>query len=93
MTPRKWFGVALLLALLLAVSLPVLAQSGPHFDLGWHVIGGGGRPVTSAHYAVNGTAGQAAAAPPLASGPHYVVSGGFWYTAPSLTYLPTLTKS
>jgi hypothetical protein len=71
---------------------PALAQSGPNFNLDWHVIGGGGAPVSSAHYAVSATTGQAAAGPPSSTGPNYAVSGGFWYVAPANTYLPVLIK-
>jgi hypothetical protein len=71
---------------------PAQAQSGPNFNLDWHVIGGGGAPVTSAHYAVNATAGQGAAGPPSATGANYTVSGGFWYVTPAYVYLPVLIK-
>ena len=83
---RKWIIAALLLVLLVAALglvagiAPVVAQSGPSFNLNWHVIAGGGAPVRSAHYAVNATMGQAAASPPFSAGTHYVVSGGFWFS-------------
>ncbi len=83
---RRWIIAALLLVLLAATPglvagiAPVGAQSGPSFNLGWHVIAGGGAPVTSAHYAVNATMGQTVASPPPLAGDHYVVSGGFWFS-------------
>ena len=85
--------VSLLAALLLpAINLPAQAQSGPGFSLAWHVIGGGGAPISSAHYAVNATIGQGAASPPTSTGANYAVSGGFWYRVPGALYLPVVMK-
>jgi hypothetical protein len=73
----------------------VLAQTSPSFSLEWHVIGGGGQPVSSAHYAVNSTAGQGAASPPLSVSTHYVVSGGYWYGGVGMraVYLPLVLRN
>jgi hypothetical protein len=73
----------------------VLAQTSPSFNLEWHVIGGGGQPASSAHYAVNSTAGQGAASPPLSASAHYVVSGGYWYSAGGMraVYLPLVLRN
>lgn len=57
----------------------VQAQTSPNYNLEWHVIGGG-QPVSSAHFAVNSTAGQGAASPPLSTSAHYAVGGGYWYS-------------
>ena len=71
-----------------------LPQTSPSYNLEWHVIGGG-QPVSSAHYAVNSTAGQGAAGPPVSSSTHYTVSGGYWYGAggPYAVYLPLVLHS
>jgi hypothetical protein len=71
-------AVAILL-LALTVAGGVRAQTSTNFNLEWHVIGGGGAPVASAHYVVNSTAGQGAASPPYSASTHYVVSGGYWF--------------
>jgi len=89
-----------LILLAVAVCLPVLslggaalAQTSAHYNLEWHVIGGGGRPVASAHYLVNSTAGQGAASPPYSASASYGVSGGYWFTALYEIHLPVVLKS
>jgi hypothetical protein len=75
---------------------PAAAQTSAHYNLEWHVIGGGGQPVASTHYAVNSTAGQGAASPPYSASAHYIVSGGYWYggrPAPiRQIYLPVVVR-
>jgi hypothetical protein len=85
---------ALALALALALTLvgSVLAQTSPSYNLEWHVIGGGGQPVGSAHYAVNSTAGQGAASPPCSTSAHYTVSGGYWFSIVYRVYLPLVLR-
>jgi len=80
MNRKRVFTVSLIV-LLVAVVIggPALAQTSPNYNLEWHVIGGGGQPVSSASYAVNSTAGQGAASQPYSISPSYVVSGGYWY--------------
>ena len=79
-----------LVAVALAAGSVALAQTSASYNLEWNVIGGGGQPVNSAHYAVNSTAGQGAASPPQSSSTHYAVSGGYWSAGPVLPvlYLP-----
>ena len=90
---RALLALALVaLAALLLAGRETLAQTSTHYNLEWHVIGGGGQPVSSAHYAVNSTAGQGAASPPSATSLHYAVSGGFWYPPPRLLYLPLVLR-
>ena len=70
-----------LLLLGLAVTLgAALAQTSSNYNLEWHVIGGGGEPISSTNYLVNSTAGQAAASPPFSLSGYYVVSGGYWFS-------------
>ena len=77
----------------LAVGSAVLAQTSANYNLEWHVIGGGGEPVTSAHYAVNSTAGQGAASPPYSTSRSFVVSGGYWFGGGSYSvYLPLVRR-
>ena len=75
-----------IVALLLALAAVALAQTSPNYDLTWHVIGGGGEPVSSASYVVNSTAGQGAASPPLSAGASYTVSGGYWFSGEAPPY-------
>ena len=87
----------LLLALLLLLGTLTfgvisLAQTSASYNLEWHVIGGGGGPLSSASYVVNGTVGQGAASPPYSAGDRYVVSGGYWFTPVYRIYLPVLIR-
>jgi hypothetical protein len=70
-----------------------LAQTSPSYNLEWHVIGGGGQPVASAHYAVNSTAGQGAASPLYSASASYVVSSGYWFRPTYATYLPLILRN
>jgi hypothetical protein len=95
MDRRHIFVIAALATLLagLAVGSAVLAQTSASYNLEWHVIGGGGEPVTSAHYAVNSTAGQGAASPPYSISSSYALSGGYWFGgAPFAIYLPLVMR-
>ena len=76
MNKRAW---AFVLVASLAASIlagGVLAASPAAFDLGWHVVAGGGGVSTSAGYALHGTAGQQAAG--VLSGEDYLLGSGFW---------------
>ena len=80
-------GSLVLLLVVLAVgsgalhlASPAAAQTSASYNLEWHVVGGGGGPVTSASYTVNSTAGQKAASPPYSANSHYTVSGGYWFS-------------
>ena len=64
------------MACLLAIALPVLAQTSSNYDLWWHVVAGGGGRMESPGYTLLGTTGQTGAAS-MASGA-YGLSGGFW---------------
>ena len=92
---RESMFTVLIVAGLLAAAIcgPALAQTSPSYNLEWHVIGGGGQPVSSASYAVNSTAGQGAASPPYSASASYVVSGGYWFTPVYYIHLPVVLKS
>jgi hypothetical protein len=93
---RKRTSLILALVLLLGTltaGVIALAQTSTNYNLEWHVIGGGGRPASSASYAVNGTVGQGAASPPYSIGSNYAVSGGFWFIPAYRIYLPVVIKS
>ena len=80
----------------LAVTLGVaFAQTSANYNLEWHVIGGGGQPVSSANYIVNSTAGQGVASPPYSFSGSHVVSGGYWFVGglPIARYLPLALKN
>jgi type IV secretory pathway protease TraF len=68
------------------------AQTSASYNLAWHVIAGGGGPISSASYAVNSTAGQGAASPPDASSASYRVSAGYWFSPDYRIYLPLLVQ-
>ena len=71
----------------------VSAQTSASYNLEWHVIGGGGQPLTSASFAVHSTAGQGAASPPLSTGSSYAVSGGYWFGSDLFSiYLPLVMR-
>ena len=93
MSRKKLAVVSLLVLLVVVIGGQALAQTSPSYNLEWHVIGGGGQPVTSAHYAINSTAGQGAASPPYSARVSYVVSGGYWFTPVYAIYLPVVLKS
>lgn len=87
--------IAALVTLLasLVVGSAVLAQTSASFNLEWHVIGGGGEPVTSAHYAVNSTAGQGLASPLYSISSSYAVSSGYWFRGDFYSiYLPLILR-
>jgi hypothetical protein len=66
-----------LIACLLAVAIPALAQSGGDYDLSWWTAdGGGGSLGSGGDYSLNGSIGQPDAGA-LASD-DYILSGGFW---------------
>ena len=96
MTPKQTLRIVALLVLVAAMAAGsvALAQTSVHYNLEWHTVAGGGQPVASLHYAVNASAGQGAASPPQSASPHYVVSGGYWYSGMvSLpVYLPLVLR-
>lgn len=92
--PRKmkFLLPALLLCLLLAAGGVALAQSGGPYDLSWHTFDGGGGAASGGPYTLQGTAGQADAAPVM-SGGAYTLQGGFWAaTANGPVYLPLVQR-
>ena len=90
-------GLTLLIVMITGHSMlttdPAIAQTSDSYNLEWHTLGGGGRPVASASYLVNSTAGQGAASPPSSSGPNYVVSSGYWFVPRYPVYLPLIVRN
>lgn len=88
---RRLALLTLLIGSLLVVGT-VLAQTSTHYNLEWHVIGGGGQPVSSTSYAVNSTAGQGVIGWTLSTS--YDLSAGYWFGARRRysTYLPIIMK-
>ena len=78
MKKRALIATGVLLFALMVTLRTGLAQTSASFNLEWHVIGGGGEPVSSANYMVNSTAGQGAASPPYSVSASYVVCAGYW---------------
>jgi hypothetical protein len=67
---------ALILVGLLCLAGIVCAQVSEHYDLSWHVIGGGGSAMDSASYVMRSTVGQLIG---LSSSENYQVGAGYWY--------------
>lgn len=92
---RKGGKVLLAVAVLLLSGL-VLAQSDGGHDLSWHTMGGGGGPMSSTSYALNGTMSQASIGP--AESTNYDLGAGYWYgvvvqIGPFEIYLPLILKN
>lgn len=68
-----------------------LAASLAGFDLGWHVIAGGGGHSSSADYTLDGSAGQPAAG--TLSSADFRLGAGFWPGIGAESPVPTLTGS
>lgn len=62
--------------LILALITPVLAQVSTHFDLGWHIMSGGGGSRGSEHYQVEDVLGQWADGPSASD--EFMIQPGFW---------------
>ena len=88
-------GVSMVLALVVGLAFPgtrgVASSSNPDaaYSLFWQVVASGGTPLTSTHYTMRSTAGQAAIG--NLSSAHYKLHSGFWYSYIRL-YLPTVKK-
>jgi hypothetical protein len=95
MNKRHTFLILVVVPLLgtLTVGAIALAQTSTNYNLEWHVIGGGGEPVSSASYAVNSTVGQGAASPPYSFGSRYIVSGGYWSIPVYRIFLPLVIRT
>jgi hypothetical protein len=52
------------------------AMVSTNYDLGWHAIGGGGGPMSSANYQLDGTVGQITG---VSESTNYRIEGGYWY--------------
>lgn len=78
MKKRALIATGLLLVALIVTVRTGLAQTSANYNLEWHVIGGGGEPVSSANYTVNSTAGQGAASPPYPLSASSVLCAGYW---------------
>ena len=81
---RKHWAVAFLLLALCVIASAgagraALAQSGGGFDLSWNVVSGGGSPMASSGFQLNGTVGQPEVNAGLMTGGSHQVGPGFWY--------------
>ena len=76
MNRRVWAFALLGMLAVLTVGGGVVAASTDGFDLGWHVVAGGGGQASAEGLQVEGTAGQAAAG--LLKGGDYELGSGFW---------------
>jgi len=87
--------LVLIACLLLALSVPVLAQVSSNYDLSWHAIAGGsGRMESAGGHTVLGTAGQPLIGKMTASSGHTLCSG-FWCAAAEQyrIYLPLTIRN
>lgn len=73
---KRLLRILLITALLLLITLPVLAQSGGGYDLSWSSTDGGGGSSSGGSFALSGTAGQPDAG--VMSGGAFTLAGGFW---------------
>ncbi len=88
-------AILVLIACLLVVAVPVLAQSSDNYDLSWHVIAGGsGRMESAAGHRLLGSAGQSLVGTTMTSGGHSLCSG-FWCGAVEQyrVYLPLVMRN
>jgi PKD repeat protein len=60
---------------LLCLAGTAAAMGSANFDLSWNVMGGGGGPVTSASYKLDGTVGQITG---IATSTNYQLAAGYW---------------
>jgi hypothetical protein len=88
---KQKLGITAVLLILCLGIVTVWAQTSGSYDLSWHVVGSGGGLSSSASYSVNGTGGQSAASPALATSSNFVVSSGYWYSHTTI-YLPFIQK-
>ena len=93
----KRLAVLAIIALfsVLALAVPVFAQSGEGFELIWYTIDNGGKYSAAAPFWLCGTAGQPDANT-FMSGGSYELTGGFWYIKvqyPTAVGLTSLTAS
>ena len=51
------------------------AMVSTNYDLSWHVIGGGGGPMSSTNYKLDGTVGQVIG---VSESENYRLEGGYW---------------
>jgi hypothetical protein len=72
----RWWGIVVLVLVLVLSVLPVLAQTGGLFDLSWNTIDGGGGASSGGGYALGGSAGQPDAG--VSAGGGFTLGGGFW---------------
>ncbi len=89
---RMW---VLIFLLVLVLAVPVLAQISPHFDLGWHLLSGGGGPRSSAYYQIDDVLGQWPDG--LSGSANYQIEPGFWHAGRGAEarrlYLPVVVKA
>jgi hypothetical protein len=92
MALKRLFVLAVVLAVCLVLANAALAQVSPNFDLGWHVLSGGGGIRNSPHYRLGDTLGQWAEGPSASA--NYKLSPGFWYGVPvsHKAYLPLVRR-
>jgi hypothetical protein len=70
------------------------AQVSPAHDLRWHVLSGGGSPMSSPVHSINGTLGQLAIGP--AGGTEHSVGAGYWHSLPNVgfrIFMPLVVRS
>jgi len=82
-----------LVAGLLLVARPAVAQTGGGYDLTWSTIDGGGATSTGGSYSLSGTAGQPDAG--TLTGGSYTLAGGFWagvFEALQRLFLPLVRR-
>ncbi|CUS04040.2 exported protein of unknown function [Candidatus Promineifilum breve] len=93
---KRFYRWLFILLLILTLAGAVLAQVSPYFDVGWHVLSGGGGSRGSAGYQIDDTLGQWSGG--LSNSAHYQLTTGFWHTSgvivkTQLIYAPVVINS
>ena len=94
-TRGRKLPILVLVVLVLLIAVPVLAQSGGSYDLGWSSIVGGGGTSTGGSFSLGGTIGEPDAG--QMAGGVYTLSGGFLGGDPAVvpeyrSYLPLIMR-
>ncbi len=95
MNRRQMVAVGLVILVALSAVGAALARGAAGFDVGWSVMGAGGRDMASETYAVRGTAGQLAVG--SSAGSEHALHSGYWTRMASMpaysrVYLPLVTR-
>ncbi len=83
---NKWKVITLTAVLLCGLLLAgaVMAMESANYAINWDVVGNGGRPSTSASFALDGTIGQGVVG--SSANTSYGLCGGYWWCGGETAY-------